>query len=162
MRDTKEGIAADLARLLHPYDYRDVPVAGFPSGDALIAWSATKPREEVITAAIGVLGSDEFPQQLAAMAVLRSLRIPVVGHEENGLFEWSAEMGGTTRRIRPVHQPERLGSDANVGASVKDQLHWAGARILEASERFVGNNPFPVDELEETVQKLSEFTTLTA
>lgn len=105
-----DRVARDLHQLLHPYDHRDIPVPGFPGCDAVAAWAALQPRDEVVPALLAVLADDEGPQQAAAMAVLRSLGVGVNGHGgDGGIFRWTvAVTGRPLRDIVPTHQPTRV------------------------------------------------------
>lgn len=107
----------DLYELLHPADPLDVPVPGFPSHAALVAWGArTRDLERVREAALDTLRVDEWPRQYAAMALLRALGVVVEGEDHGEDFHWivdphetravavprSCQMGGslTTRILR--------------------------------------------------------------
>jgi hypothetical protein len=81
-------VAQDLRLLLHPADDRDVPVPGFPTHDALVAWAREQPNGDVVAAAIDVLRDDGWPQQYAAAVLLRELGVAVTGDGHGHSFRW--------------------------------------------------------------------------
>lgn len=85
-------VSEELHELLHPADPRDVPTPGFPTHEALIAWARSKPASAVIDAAVDVLRVDEWPQQYAAMALLRSLGVEVEGQDHEEDFRWMVQV----------------------------------------------------------------------
>ncbi len=63
MTSSASGIVrGELGFLLHPADERDVPVPGFATHDALIAWATSRPPDEPIDAAMEMLRNDDWPQ----------------------------------------------------------------------------------------------------
>ena len=99
----------ELRFLLHPADKRDIPVPGFPPHDALIAWARSQPADQLIDAAIQVLGENEWPQQYAAMALLRAMGAQVEGDDEEGPFRWRLSVPGRgTLVVEPIehHRPQ--------------------------------------------------------
>ncbi len=87
--------------LLHPAHPSDVPVPGFPSHDALVAWAMTKDRAQIRAAAIDTLHEDDWPQQYAAMALLRKLGVPVEGEGFGEEFHWIVHTDGESKVIVP-------------------------------------------------------------
>lgn len=71
--------------LLSPHDERDMPVPGFPSGDAVIAWARAQSANEVIEAASAMINGGEWPRQYMLMALLRALGVKVEYTERVGL-----------------------------------------------------------------------------
>lgn len=107
-------VAEDLHQLLHPCDERDIPVPGFPSGDALIAWAHTKPRDAVLEGLKKVLRFDGFPQQIAATAVIRSFGVEIDGERLGTRFVWSLGVPpAPSEQIEPMQPParSRVGDD---------------------------------------------------
>ena len=139
MTKTATGTVRDeLWFLLHPADDRDVPVPGFPTHDALVAWARTRPDGELMEAAIDVLQNDDWPQQYAAMALLRALGAEVEGVGYNDDFRWRLTRPGGRRarfiepsvkdRIRPL---ERISAGVAVG-----DLDQARAAVANAIHRL--------------------------
>lgn len=85
---TRQTEREEFLSLLHPADALDVPTPGFPSHAALVAWARTKKPEVITEAARETLREDEWPQQYAAMAVLRELGVPVEGQGHGDAFRW--------------------------------------------------------------------------
>lgn len=105
-----ERLAADLDAILHPFDERDVPVPGFPSGDALVAWGRSKPERELQMLLLKTLQRDRFPQQYAAMAVLRATGASIEGVRRQGRLMWQVRLpDGESRSIEPDFPPQRPG-----------------------------------------------------
>lgn len=105
--NTDAKMREDLWSLLHPYDERDIPVAGFPSGEAFIAWVRSAPADVAIDALLDVLREDGVAQQLIAVAALRSLGISVDGVDEQGSFAWRrVDDAGDSTDIVPLYQPD--------------------------------------------------------
>jgi len=99
-------VVDDLRLLLHPADESDVPVPGFPTGQALVAWAQEQPRAETIDALVDVLRRDGFPQQYAAMSVLRELGVAVRGLRHGKKFRWEVVgPSGDPMVIDPEHEP---------------------------------------------------------
>lgn len=139
MTTTASGSVRDeLTFLLHPADDRDVPVPGFPTHDALVAWARSRPADELIEAAVQVLQHDGWPQQYAAMALLRALGADVEGVGYDDDFRWRLIKPGGRRarfiepsvkeRTRPV---ESLGAGSGVG-----KVDQARAVIANAINRI--------------------------
>jgi RNA polymerase sigma factor (sigma-70 family) len=139
MTKTASGTIRDELRfLLHPADGRDVPVPGFPTHDALVAWARLRPPDELIEAAIEVLRNDDWPQQYAAMALLRALGADVEGVGYDDDFRWRLTRPGGRRarfiepsvkeRTRPL---ESMSTDVAVG-----DLDQARAAIANAIDRL--------------------------
>src|ERR1019366_3017264 len=106
MTSIVDRLCEDLNLLIHPHDDRDTPVPGFPSGDALVAWAATKDRNAMIRCLVDVLRFDGVGQQLAAVNVLRSLGVEVDGVTKHDIFEWAMNWDGRPgQNIRPLEQP---------------------------------------------------------
>jgi hypothetical protein len=112
MTPSAPTVARDLHSLLHPADDRDIPVPGFPSGEALTAWAQTRPRDEVVDALLDVLRNDDQPQQYAAMGVLRGLGVAITGEHVGDSVCWRVEHPTTSEQITierdasPDRQPE--------------------------------------------------------
>jgi hypothetical protein len=106
MSEPLADVAAQLKSLLHPRDKQDIPVPGFPTGDALNAWVATKPHSVVVEALVEVLRRDSVPQQLAAASALRSLSIDVDGRSDQGTFHWHIDESGVKQRLVPAVPPD--------------------------------------------------------
>lgn len=109
MTKTASGtVRHELRFLLHPADDRDVPVPGFPTHEALVAWARSRPADEVIEAAIEVLRNDDWPQQYAAMALLRALGVDVEGAGYDDDFRWRlTRPGGRRARVIEPSVKER-------------------------------------------------------
>jgi len=102
-------VVDDLRLLLHPADESDVPVPGFPAGQALVAWAQEQPRAETIDALIDVLRRDGFPQQYAAMSVLRELGFAVRGVRDGKRFRWEVvPPSGDPMVIEPELEPSAV------------------------------------------------------
>lgn len=128
--------AADLKQLLHPYDERDVPVPGFPLGDALVAWIRDKPIDEIWTVLTETLLTDPIPQQVLAMALLRAKQASVRGVWRDDTFEWEVALAeGKPTVIRPVHQPTR---EAPTNLSFQDSSRSKSlGEVLEQSVKAI-------------------------
>jgi hypothetical protein len=81
-----------LDELLHPEDPLTITQPGFPSFEELVAWAETQPREDVVEAAIEVLRTGGWPQQYAAMGLLRRLGVQVHGDGYHSEFKWVVEL----------------------------------------------------------------------
>lgn len=140
MSDTKPNVTSDLWALLHPADDRDVPVPGFPSGRALVAWAQEQPRGEMIDALQRTLQADSWPQQYAAMAALRELGLAVRGlHTESG-FSWEVAQGsGQTITIRPHDQ-----ADAGTGEASAPREDGSPSATAPAAEAVVSEEKLRV------------------
>lgn len=90
-----------LDELLHPEDPTTIPQPGFPNFECLVAWAETQPREDVVEAAVEVLRTGGWPQQYAAMGLLRRLGVQVEGDGHHSEFKWVAEIGDGTVIPRP-------------------------------------------------------------
>ncbi len=82
-----------LTELLHPEDPTTIPQPGFPSFEGLVAWAEAQPREEVVDEAIEVLLTGGWPQQYAAMGLLRRLGVEVDGEGHHEDFRWVVQLG---------------------------------------------------------------------
>lgn len=97
------SVSNELHQLLHPADRRDMPTPGFPTHDALVVWARSKPAEAVIDAMVDVLRTDGWPQQYAAMTVLRALGVDTEGEGHGKDFRWLVRRPGYPRlSIEPV------------------------------------------------------------
>ena len=117
-------LGEELHELLHPADPRDVPTPGFPTHEALIAWARSKPARAVIDAAVDVLRVDEWPQQYAAMGLLRSLGVDVEGQDHGEDFRWMVQ---EPRRKRQLIIP-----------AIRDRQAPAGPRSVAVPRPSVG------------------------
>ena len=85
-----------LDELLHPDDPATIPQPGFPHFEGLVSWAESQPRDEVVQAAVGLLRTGGWPQQYAAMGLLRRLGVEVQGDGYHGDFKWVVELGDGT------------------------------------------------------------------
>lgn len=90
---------AELSALLHPAQ-GDVPTPGFSSMNFVVEWARDLPESEAaIEPAIEVLAEDEWPQQYAAMYLLRWLGVEVEGVGHGDEFRWQVTVAGQQDRI---------------------------------------------------------------
>lgn len=125
---------ADLYELLHPVDHLDVPVPGFPSHAALVAWARTRDLERVREAALDTLREDEWPQQYAAMGLLRALGVFVEGEGHGKDFHWVVDPQGSREIVVPRHFPDGPDHDDTAAAQVDALLERSGHRNHAAIE----------------------------
>lgn len=119
----------ELLTLLHPADALDVPIPGFPSHEALVAWARTKNRRVIVEAAVETLRTDEWPQQYAAMALLRELGVSVEGEGHGDSFRWVVSLGERSEVIEPESPP--------LDPSVSDAHTIAVERLLAQLPPYV-------------------------
>jgi hypothetical protein len=133
-----DQLGADLGRLLNPYDERDVPVPGFPSGDAVVAWAKTKPHDAMIEALVDVLEFEDVPQQSVAVAALRALDVDVDARRSNDDLHWAVTLpGGEVRRVDPAYRPYR--SIVNPPDSLSESIEKASETLVR-SMRSLGSS----------------------
>jgi len=146
------SLAEQLWELLHPADELDVPVPGFPSHDALIAWARTKPQAELVRELTRVLREEAWAQQYAAMGLLRALGIEVAGAGYGNDFSWRVRISGEREAaIRPqVLDDLRARVDT-------DATEWAVIEIPAEVLVSLGA-PMIADEGHETATVLVETT----
>lgn len=102
---TTRSLREELLSLLHPADALDVPIPGFPSHDAVVAWARTKDQRAIVDAALETLRTDEWAQQYAAMALLRELGVPTEGQGYGDAFRWIVSLGEQPDVIEPEVKP---------------------------------------------------------
>lgn len=101
-RTDSRTVSDELRFLSHPADLRDIPVPGFPTHDALVAWARSQPADQLVEAAAQVLRDDGWPQQYAAMALLRAMGADVEGDGHEDKFRWRLKLpGGRLRFVEP-------------------------------------------------------------
>jgi hypothetical protein len=139
MTTTEHTVASDLRFLLHPADERDIPVPGFPSGNALEAWAKSQPRAEVENALIEVLKQDEYPQQYAAMAALRALGVDISGEAEGTSFFWTLidTSTGETMTIERAVETQDLTDPATPSSAASRPSLRELAKIREQLEELL-------------------------
>ncbi len=118
----------DLYELLHPADHLDVPVPGFPSHAALVAWARTRDLERIREAALDTLREDEWPQQYAAMGLLRALGVFVEGEAYGDDFRWIVDPQGSREVVVPRYLPAGPDHDDTAAAKVGALLERSGHR----------------------------------
>ena len=159
----------DLYELLHPADPLDIPVPGFPSHAALVAWARTRDLERVREAALDTLRVDEWPQQYAAMGLLRALGVVVEGEDHGEDFRWIIDPQGRREVVVPRHLPDGPEHDETASAQVDallERLHRGPAAIeLSRGERELRNllasTILELDEISKIVLALYYFEGLT-
>ena len=100
----------ELRRRLYTDDPEAVPQPGFPSHAQLVDWAKDHDPEaqlEIRNEALTILGEPGFPQQYAAMALLRALGVSVDGQGHGEDFEWVVVVDGITEVIKPMDEPGR-------------------------------------------------------
>jgi hypothetical protein len=125
-----------LYELLHPVDPLDVPAPGFPSHAALVAWAKTKDKQQIRDAALDILRNDEWPQQYAAMALLRELGQSVEGEGHGHDFRWIIENQSNPEIIVPRHLP--IGNDSEDDTAAQLEAFLAGATPGRETPHAVG------------------------
>ncbi len=135
---TSGNVREELRFLLHPADDRDVPVPGFPTHDALVAWARSRPADELIDAAIEVLRDDDWPQQYAAMALLRALGADVegVGYEDDFRWRLTRPGGRRARCIEPAVKERSRPIEPVSAVGVLGELEQARVAIASAINRL--------------------------
>ena len=124
----------DFYELLHPADHLDVPVPGFPSHAALVAWAKTRDLERIREAALDTLREDEWPQQYAAMGLLRALGVFVEGEGYGEDFRWIVDPQGSREVVVPRYLPDGPDHDDTAAAKVDALLQRSGHRNRAAVE----------------------------
>lgn len=124
----------DLYELLHPADPIDVPVPGFPSHAALVAWARTRDLERIREAALDTLREDEWPQQYAAMGLLRELGMAVEGEDHGEGFHWIVDPQGRREVVVPRCLPDGPELDETASAQVDALLERAIRRNPATTE----------------------------
>ena len=156
----------DLYELLHPADPLDVPVPGFPSHAALVAWAMTRDLERIREAALDTLREDEWPQQYAAMGLLRALGVVVEGDDHGEDFHWIIDPQGKREVVVPRYLPDGQEPDetaaAQVDALLERSMHRNPAAIeLKSGEQELRNllagAILQLDEISQTVLALYYF-----
>lgn len=134
---TSRTVNEELRFLLHPADLRDVPVPGFPPHDALVAWARSKPVEEVIDAAAQILGEADWPQQYAAMGLLRALGVRIEGEGYGKDFRWLLSLPDRDpRSLEPAIDEAGDAPTGDPGSSDVDELNGVlAAAIGQLDER---------------------------
>jgi RNA polymerase sigma factor (sigma-70 family) len=135
MTKTTSGTVRDELRfLLHPADDRDVPVPGFPTHDALVAWAQSRPADELIDAAIEVLRDDDWPQQYATMGLLRALGADVegVGYEDDFRWRLMRPGGRRARFIEPAVKERSRPIEPMGAVTVLGELEQARVAVASA------------------------------
>jgi hypothetical protein len=160
----------DFYELLHPADPIDVPVPGFPSHAALVAWARTRDLQRIREAAFDTLREDEWPQQYAAMGLLRALGVVVEGEGHGEDFHWIIDPQGRREVVVPRYLPDGPEPDetasAQVDALLERSMHRNPAAIeLRSGERELRNllagAILQLDEISKTVLALYYFEGLT-
>lgn len=128
----------EFLSLLHPPVATDVPVPGFASHDALVAWAKTKDPEAIKEAALDTLRDDEWPQQYAAMGLLRELGISVEGEGYGDAFRWIVLLG--ERRV--VIEPRLMPSAQNAADSSAIELESFFTKLPAHRESSRGLEPW--------------------
>lgn len=115
--------------LVHPAHPLDIPVPGFPSHAALVAWAKTKDSMQIEEAAVDTLRKDEWPQQYAAMALLRELGVGVEGDGFGDSFRWIVDKGGEPEIVVPRAPPHAgyWGADGSVAGTTGHPRRGADA-----------------------------------
>jgi len=145
-----EHVEADLRFLLHPYDQRDTPTPGFPSGRAFVAFAKELPTDAATDALLRILSDDEFPQQTMAAATLRILGWEVDGSSIQDVFCWKVQDHHleSVRQIIPEHQP-RIAVDSELLTDVffEDEFERSANAANEAFDRIRQGIAALVDQL---------------
>jgi len=160
----------DLYELLHPADHLDVPVPGFPSHAALVAWAKIRDLERIREAAVDTLREDEWPQQYAAMGLLRALGVFVEGEDHGEEFRWIVDPQGSREVVVPRYLPDGPDHDDTAAAKVAALLERSGHRNQSAAElgpweqelrNLLAHAILQLDEVSEIVLALYYFEGLT-
>jgi len=160
----------DLYELLHPADPLDVPVPGFPSHEALVAWARTRDVERIREAALDTLREDEWPQQYAAMGLLRALGVAVDGEDHGEDFHWIVDPQGRREVVVPRYLQDGPELDetaaAQVDALLERSIHRSPAAIEFRREEqelrnLLASTILQLDEVSKIVLALSYFEGLT-
>lgn len=94
-----DRLRADLALLLQSADARDLPVPGFPSGDAFLAWAREREGSGVSTVLAEALKSEEREAvRYLLESTLRSLGYPLDEYRGMAASERMERLIATTKK----------------------------------------------------------------
>lgn len=103
----RNGPAAELRARLNPTDPLAIPTPGFPTQTDLEAWALTQDGDAIRDEALLILGEPGWPQQYAAMALLRALGVSVEGDRSDGRLRWVVVVDGVEQIIESLEDVEQ-------------------------------------------------------